>query len=338
MIKTLRITSVVAAILAGVLIKFFVLPMVTNVAGDPEVEKLLDSPDAIEQFKETKGAHAKSAGSKTSPLVQQATAFAQYLNPPPKVSPSRTGGRTTTGIKTTLPPTTPKFRVFATTYFEGNPSLSQALIDEPGKGRHWVRQASMVNHLLIEEVRDGVVVVKNSADETFELEVEQSSKTSLPTAKPATSKATSTSSSYRRSSSTPTRTTAGSARTSSAKTPSTTTSSATRTPSRTAGPSSSEISSEKADKLVNTLRALQRSTRSDKTSSGLSGEERAARIEELIQKFRSSEADSGDAKNATSGPGEKSAESAKDPNRISVGPEQGNTQPGTAKPGASKTK
>ena len=57
------------AILAGVLIKFLVLPMVSNVAGDPRVEKVLDSPGVIEHFKETKGAHAKSTGNKTSPLV-----------------------------------------------------------------------------------------------------------------------------------------------------------------------------------------------------------------------------------------------------------------------------
>jgi len=42
------------------------------------------------------------------------------------------------------------------------------LIDEPGKGRHWVRQSTVVSHLTIEQIKDGLVVVKG-AKGTFEL-------------------------------------------------------------------------------------------------------------------------------------------------------------------------
>ncbi len=174
MIKTLRITGVVVAILAGVLIKFLVLPMVTNVARDLQVEGVLDSNSVVERFKETKGAHAKSTGNKTSPLVLQATAYARYLDPPARVRPPVTGGGRGLVKPPIIGPTTPKFTVFATTVFESNPELSQALIDEPGRGRHWVRQSSMVGHLLIEQVKDGVVIVKSSK-ETFELEIEKAS-------------------------------------------------------------------------------------------------------------------------------------------------------------------
>ncbi|MHC4367643.1 MAG: hypothetical protein ACYSW8_08510, partial [Planctomycetota bacterium] len=206
--------------------------------------------------------------------------------------------------------TTPKFQVFATTYFEGNPELSQALIDEPGKGRHWVRQSSMVGHLLIEQVKDGVVIVSNS-EESFELEVEKISKTSLPKGKPATSKGARTSSSYRRTSPTLNRTAA-----SSAKTPS------VGIASKTPQPRAGTIPSEKADELVNRLRDLQRSSRSDKTNSALNGEERAARIEELINKFKSPRASNGDAERSTAS-GEKPKGGNEDPNRISAGPEAG---------------
>ena len=314
MIKTLRITSVVAAILAGVLIKFFVLPMLSNVSGDPRVGKVLDSPGVIDRFKETKGAHTKAAGNQTSPLVQQAIAYARYLTPAPK-PPTRVTGGSKLPPGSILPPTTPKFQVFATTYFEGNPELSQALIFEPGKGRYWVRQSNMVGHLLIEQVKDGVVVVRNS-ERTFELELEKSSKTSLTKGKPTTSKGARTSSSYRRTSPTPGKTTASSGRTSSVRTPS------ARTSSKTPQPRSNAIPSEKADELVNRLRDLQRSSRSDKTNSGLSGAERAARIEELIKKFKS--------------PGVKPKGSSQDPNRISVAPEPdaGKIQTGSPKTGA----
>jgi hypothetical protein len=56
--------------------------------------------------------------------------------------------------------------------------LSLALIDEPGKGLHWVRQSSKVGHLLIEQIKDGLIVVKDGKG-TFELEAEQKPEISL---------------------------------------------------------------------------------------------------------------------------------------------------------------
>ncbi|UCE47594.1 MAG: hypothetical protein JSW47_18595, partial [Phycisphaerales bacterium] len=153
MIKTLRITSVLAAIAAGVLIYYFIIPMVVGADGDERIDKALDAPTVVEKFREKKGPNTSPKGD-ISPLVEQALAFAGYLAPGRKVVPPRTGVSGTS--RQPLPrATTPKFKVFATTYFAGNPALSQALIDEPGKGRYWVRQSSMVSGLLIEQVKDG---------------------------------------------------------------------------------------------------------------------------------------------------------------------------------------
>ena len=46
MIKTLRITSVLAAIAAAVLIYYFVIPMVVGTGGDERVDKILDEPSS----------------------------------------------------------------------------------------------------------------------------------------------------------------------------------------------------------------------------------------------------------------------------------------------------
>lgn len=176
----------------------------------------------------------------------------------------------------------------------------------------------MVGHLLIEQVKDGVVIVSNS-EESFELEVENTSKTTLPKGKPATSKGTRTLSGYRRPSSTPARTVAGSA-----KAPS------VGTASKTPQPPTGTIPSEKADELISRLRDLQRTSRSDKTNSALNGEERAARIEELINKFKSpSASDGGSGRPAASG--EKAKDAGEDPNRISAEPDDGKIQPDSAK-------
>ena len=172
MIKTLRIASVVAAILAVI---FLVLAVVFGVRSDERIEGFLNSPSVIEQFNTAIGNQAKTSESRSSPLVQQATAFALYLNPMPE-EPSAI--RDTGGIMPLSLPTSPKFTVVAISYYEVQPELSLALIDEPGKGLHWVRQSSKVGHLVIEQIRDSLVVVKGDKG-TFELPVEQRPEMSL---------------------------------------------------------------------------------------------------------------------------------------------------------------
>ena len=172
MIKTLRIASVVAAILAVI---FLVLAVVFGVRSDERIEGFLNSPSVIEQFNTAIGNQAKTSESRSSPLVQQATAFALYLNPKPE-EPSEF--RDTGGVMPLSLPTSPKFTVVAISYYEVQPELSLALIDEPGKGLHWVRQSSKVGHLVIEQVRNSLVVVKGDKG-TFELPVEQRPEMSL---------------------------------------------------------------------------------------------------------------------------------------------------------------
>ncbi len=313
MIKTLRITSILAAVSAGVLIKFFVFPVIFDVSGDENVEKVLDSAGVIEQFKSTEGKRAKSTGNQVAPLVKQAEAFARYLAPKPKTK------RTVSGLKTpgkpSLAPVKPKFQVFATSYFEGNPELSQALIDEPGKGRHWVRQSTMVGHLLIEQVKDGMIIVKSS-EETFELAIEQTSAAGSPTAPARGSPSASTSTGKRSPYSLTGRTAPG----------------VTKTAGKPPALQRTTVASEKTDALVERLKDLQRSYRS---SSGLigeeSGEERAARIDELISKVKSTRVSTEDAKNLTS-LGERLKDSSQDPNRSTPTSNTGKVETSSNKP------
>ena len=309
MIKTLRITSVLAVIAAAVLVKYFVLPTVFDAGGDERVEKILDSPTVVEQFKETKGAHTKSTGGDTPLLVQKALAFADYLNPKRIVTP-RNPGDPKLPPKPIIGPTSPKFKVFATTYFEGNPELSQALIDEPGRDRRWVRQSSMVGHLLIEQVKDGVVVVKSSND-TYELEVETN-----PKAAPA--KGTSPVSRAAAAQSTVNRTSPSYSR----PVPS-----AQTTPSKPPVQRRSPVPSEKADELIERLRDLQRSRSADDKS----------RINDLISKFQSNRANAAGAQNPTES-GENVKSGTKDPNQASSTVKGGKIDAGPTEPDSSAKK
>ncbi|MDH4239576.1 MAG: hypothetical protein OEW48_08445, partial [Phycisphaerae bacterium] len=179
MIKTLRITTIIAAFLAVGLLAF---PVVYGNWGDEEIEKFLKSPGAIEKFNKAKGAKVNT-GSQVSPLVKQATLFAMIINPPPpppapinRAKPPE--ARKVVSIPVPLGPVTTKFKLIGTSYYASRPALSLAYIDEPGKGLHWVRQGSNVAHLLIEEVKDGSIIVKDR-ETTVTLVAERAPKKSL---------------------------------------------------------------------------------------------------------------------------------------------------------------
>lgn len=275
MIKTLRITSVVAAILAGI---FFVFPVIYGVRSDERVDEFLKLPSVREKFENAADNKTNTRESQDSPLVKQAEAFALYLNPVKSTAQKTTKGAKPPNISSRLP-VTPKFKVFATIYCAGNPELSQVLIDEPGRGRHWVRQSSMVGHLLVEQVKDGFVVVKSSK-ETFELEIEQKPATiSLNRITPPSS-SRSRQSSLKTSLSASGRTASGIRRT-------------TNIPQKLRRNVNND---EKMGELVDSFKELQRNSVSDKTNSGLDKEERSARIAELISKFRSTRVSAEEAK------------------------------------------
>ncbi|MHC4337061.1 MAG: hypothetical protein ACYSTG_03810 [Planctomycetota bacterium] len=175
MIKTLRITSIIAVVLAGGLLVF---PAIFGLRSDKEIEDFLNLPSVVEKFRQDRGDDQKTPKDEISPLVAAAQAFGKYLNPPapprPRPRPTRAGPGKPTGVP--APPTprekvfSAKFNLIATSVYAAQPELSLALIDRPGKGRQWVRQGSVVSHLTIEQVKDGAVVLKG-AKETFEKRV-----------------------------------------------------------------------------------------------------------------------------------------------------------------------
>jgi hypothetical protein len=85
MIKTLRITSVLAGLLA---IAFVGISVVYGTDNDPEVDELLKAPSAVEEFEKNKGENARQANANTkSPLVVAAEELAKLINPPKKIVP-----------------------------------------------------------------------------------------------------------------------------------------------------------------------------------------------------------------------------------------------------------
>jgi hypothetical protein len=182
MIKTLRITTVLVGLLAA---GFLASPIVYGFESDPEIEKFLDAPGAVENFKKSESKKRTDSQVQDSPLVRQAKAFARYLNPPPDQrfkKPSSKSSRIT-GIPRPVT-VSAKFELIGTSFYPTHPELSLALINQPGKGFRWIRQSAEIGHLVIEQIKDGSIVVRDG-EKTFELTAERPKRRSL-LKKPAT--------------------------------------------------------------------------------------------------------------------------------------------------------
>ncbi len=266
MIKTLRTTSILTAALAVILVGFFVFRIVHGVRNNETIKEFLSSPGVIEKFKTAEGNRTKIRSGQSSPLVQQAQAFALYLNPPAPKAPKNiiTGRSISPQVNVT-----PKFKVIGTSYYKQCPALSLALIDEPGKGIHWVKQSTTVGHLLIEQVKDGLVIVKGDT-ETFELVAERRSPKSPSSSSSNVPKKPANSISPR----------------SRMQLPSRARNLAKRVPSKSPQPQRTDGRNAKLEELYENLKKLK--TSPDITDSELSEEERAKQIEKIISSFKAS--------------------------------------------------
>lgn len=100
-----------------------------------------------------------------SPLVVQATAFAQYLKPPETAAP-KTLPRAQAPAPQPVqrpPAVAPKVTLLSTSYYRAAPEKSLALVAEPGKGAYWIGKGDRVGHLVVERIVDGGIVYRDGA-------------------------------------------------------------------------------------------------------------------------------------------------------------------------------
>lgn len=170
MIKTLRITSFLAAVVA---LGFFIFIAARGMATNENVENLLKLPGVAEQFKTDQ---KPANGEQETPLIRQAKAFALRINPPPPPQPvAKPSATAAPRPQATI---TAKFNLIGTSYHFGNEADSLALIDEVGKGLHWVKQGGKIGYLIIEKIGDGKVLI-NDNGKTYELIAEREKRPDL---------------------------------------------------------------------------------------------------------------------------------------------------------------
>ena len=165
MLKTLRITSLIALVLA---VCSVLLIIVFGLRGDRDIKAYLETPGVTEQF-EDEGTEGDKDTPK-SPLVAQAHEFALRIDPPPPPPPPVTQEKPDIppAIKAVQrervePPPKPtfsaKFDLLATVLCQSDPTRSMVLLKLGTGKEEWFWQGDPVGeHQSIDEVRDGSAV------------------------------------------------------------------------------------------------------------------------------------------------------------------------------------
>jgi len=169
MVSTLRITSVVVIFLAAVVVGLVAGPssLVPNLlAGlalrsDPEIERILNEPSVVELWIKEHGDTHASDQDTTSPLVKQAEAFKNIIDPPPAPPSANPGGRKVSAAdrnRTVVNKpvvSSAQFDLVGTTV---SGDYSFAYIRLPDKTYQWARKGDVIGHLTIKEIRNGSIV------------------------------------------------------------------------------------------------------------------------------------------------------------------------------------
>jgi hypothetical protein len=167
MIRTLRITSVIAVILAVVVLASVLgflrptsfLHLNSGGGGDKQIEKILSGPSAVDRFKEKFGTKPPDAET-TPPLVKEATLLEGIINPREEaVRPTPPGGSQGKPTGRPVPPvaTSAKFDLLGICY-SPDAKLSLAYIRLVDGPYQWVGPGSEIGRLTIKEIRRSSIV------------------------------------------------------------------------------------------------------------------------------------------------------------------------------------
>lgn len=178
MLKALRIASISAVICA---VAAVVSVAMLGFKGDPEIEAFLAQEGVVEQFRKKSQSLPAKADNAVSPLEQVAKSFALRLDPPPPPpppAPVEPPKPPTVKAPSAQPPKLPankqptlsaKFTLVATARCPENPAKSMALLQNAQNEYKWYRQGEEIGHLVLQEVRDGSIVLYQNGQFNSEL-------------------------------------------------------------------------------------------------------------------------------------------------------------------------
>lgn len=186
MVNTLRIASVAAVILAGLLLASvmgFASLRTLDPTQDDDLSRILGSPSVVDTFRERQGDQAQSRQDAISPLDREAEKFALYLNPPPPPQPDRPAAAPTRVSRPTPTPqtTSARFDLLGISHSPASQNDSFAYIRmQDGQTHRWVRVGDEIGHMQIREIRrDSIVCWDGNKDVSMALPERFSASSSL---------------------------------------------------------------------------------------------------------------------------------------------------------------
>jgi len=163
MVQLLRVIAVGVLVFAGLVLASVRWPIPhlrLGVWADRKAEKLLKDPSAVERFNERKVDETSDTQDKDPPLVRQAKALADILNPRVEIP----AGQAKDTVKPPGPPDRKgpaipaKFKVIGISYSPSDPQNSFAYIQVlPGDTYMWVQRGSEVGHQIVKEIKSGSI-------------------------------------------------------------------------------------------------------------------------------------------------------------------------------------
>jgi len=116
----------------------------------------------ISEHLRTQGSLTGGNNATPTPLVQQAEAFAQYLNPPKPPAQMGTAAPVVAATPAPRPPgPTPQFKLLAISHYRSHPEMSLAMVWDPSNGGTWVRQGDHLGHFVVERIEKDAIFYRD---------------------------------------------------------------------------------------------------------------------------------------------------------------------------------
>ena len=157
MIKMLYGVSIVALIWAGLLFGLCGLQWLRDVPLDER-----DPGIPISERLRTRQNLNGDDNAASTPLVEQAQAFALYLNPPKPPSQTETPAPAIAVPSVPRPPSpAPQFKLLAISHYRSNPEMSLAMIWDASKGGTWMRKGDRLGHFVVERIEKDAIFYRD---------------------------------------------------------------------------------------------------------------------------------------------------------------------------------
>lgn len=98
----------------------------------------------------------------SSPLLEQAAAFALYLDPP-KPTPHKDTPLPTVGAPPVARPAspTPQFRLLGISYDQSHPDRSLAMVSDASQGGRWIRKGEHLGYFVVERIEKEAIIYRD---------------------------------------------------------------------------------------------------------------------------------------------------------------------------------